>query len=175
MCLSCPMLVGVYVGNRLNLLPRRFLNRVLILPLLTYTEISVAINILENFMFKIFVLLLASFLLTSCGGVLSYEHNDKVFLGPLEANDLNVMKSSGELQSKQDFQKMAYGIDSSGKFVGVCRSRVWKTHNNSDGERVVDEPAKMDFNVYNSLRLNTITVEQAELATGIDNFRSNTI
>ena len=102
------------------------------------------------------VLVLVS--LSACGGVLAYKHNDKVFVGPLDDNNLNVMKSSAQLHSlTNDFQQMFYAIDRSGTWIGICRSGV-------------DEG--MDFTVYDVLRNKRFAVSEDKLVTEIDRFAS---
>ncbi len=119
-------------------------------------------------MLRFVIVAFATLSLTACGGVLSYERNDKIFIGPLDDANLNDMKSSGQLQSIGSFDDMQYAIDRNGKLVGICRTKFF---NFNDGD-VID--GDMDFNVYNILKQRSISVSHEVLASKIDGFASTT-
>ena len=114
-------------------------------------------------MYRSLIVAFAMLSLAACGGMLAYDQNDTVFVGPLDDMDLNKMKSSGQLQSIGSFDDMQYAIDKSGTLIGICRTE----HHNPN-------PGDMDFNVFNSLRQKTISETHSGLARKIDSFASTT-
>ena len=112
-------------------------------------------------MLRTLAILSLSVVLSACGGVLTYEHNDRILVGPLDKRDLNELKSSGALLSKGSFDDMHHAIDRSGAYVGICRTKF---------HRAGAQAGDVDFHVYNVLRQESFSVGQKQLAAGIGDF-----
>jgi len=116
--------------------------------------------------YRLLAVALSTLILAACGGTLAYRHSDTVFLGPLD-NNLNIMKSSGALDSIDSFNDMQYAIDSGGSYVGICRTLNARPNGNS-----TPTDGTMELRVYNLLRQQTLSLSQDSLAKKIDSFAS---
>jgi hypothetical protein len=112
-------------------------------------------------MFRIIFASLVLLSLSACGGVLAYDRNGKVFAGPLDDMNIQVMNSSKEIRSKGSFDEIKYALNKRGTLVGVCRTTR------------TDSGRGMDFAVYNLIGREIVSASQASLARKMDNYLSS--
>ena len=122
-------------------------------------------------MLKQFLLVSVSLLLVSCGGILVYENNNKLFIGPLKKGNLNVMKSTGQVLDKVSNDRMVYAIDASGAYVGACRTKFFKPEDTVDNNSEI--PGKFDLHVFNALRQKRFSASDTEIMRKVDAFSSS--
>lgn len=109
-------------------------------------------------MFRIVFASLVLLSLSACGGVLAYDRNGRVFAGPLDDMNIQVMNSSKEIRSRGSFNEIKYTLNKRGFLVGVCR-----TTRSGSG-------AGMDFAVYNLIGREIVSATQTDLAKEMDDY-----
>lgn len=109
--------------------------------------------------------------LVSCGGVLVYDNSGQLFVGPLAKDNLNEMKSTGQVHSKASHDDMQYAIDRSGTFIGVCRTTFHQPENPQTNQREV--PGEMDFHLFNVFRQEQFSTTNTDMIRKIDSFASS--
>lgn len=98
--------------------------------------------------------------LSACGGILAFDHNDTVYVGPLDDMNLNEMKSARPLEAKSSsFDAIRYGVGSGGNFVGICRTDF------ASGNR-----GKTELTVFDVLGQRRLHADEKAIASKLDAF-----
>ena len=113
-------------------------------------------------MFRKTISILALFSLTSCGGVLVYDNDEKLFIGILDDRNLNEMNSTGQVHSLGSHDRMVYAIDAGGALVGACRTTLHSANNQQAGE--------VDLHVFTAARQPKFSASNKTIIREIDDF-----